>query len=69
MEEFNYGNSIVSLKCSTVYSRDFLLRSQDGKRIVLMYAFHLAEPHYGYVESKHITRMSRSFHSRRKLIL
>lgn len=33
-----------------------------------MYAFHLAKPHYGYVESKHITRMSDSFHSRSKLI-
>lgn len=39
------------------------------KKIVLMYAIYLAEPHYGYVESKHITRMSESFHSRSKLIL
>lgn len=28
-----------------------------------MNAFYLAEPHYGYVENKHITRMSDSFHS------
>lgn len=33
-----------------------------------MYAFYPAEPHYEYVDSKHITRMSDSFHSRSKLI-
>ena len=64
-----YGNTISCVKRSTIYGRDCLLRSQDSKRAVLTCAFRIAEPHYGYVDSKHVTRMSNSFHSRSKLIL
>ena len=71
MEVFNFIMAIVfaSIKIPNVCSWDRLLRSQDSKRTVLICASFIADPHYWYVESKHVTRMSDSFHSRRKLIL